>query len=185
MPRSFFARSLALAACGYCALTGFGAIPAAEITLHNGSTLEGTIVDENDNAVVIALAVGTGSASMTIKRDQIASIDKSKGEEARTVEAKPAPAKVKQDIKLSENGWPITPYIEIDISGVIGETVTADGINKVMNWAGNNDVLHLVFNLDVKPAKAPTKRGKFSICLNVATAATSFMLFVVTPSMVP
>ena len=130
MPRSFFARSLALATFSYCALTGFGTTPAAEITLHNGGTLEGTIVDENDSAVVIALAVGTGSASMTIKRDQIASIDTSKGEEARTVEAKPAPAKVKQDIKLSENGWPITPYIEIDISGVIGETVPPTALTK-------------------------------------------------------
>ena len=46
-------------------------LSTAEITLINGSKLEGSILHDDDKKIILALPVGAGSASMTIQRHQI------------------------------------------------------------------------------------------------------------------
>jgi hypothetical protein len=165
------------------------ALNADEVTLHNGNTLEGTIIDETDSAVVINLVVGSGHASMTIKRDQIASIDKSKGASGSVAGAAPKEVKKKEPVKHNEAGWPMTDYLLIDVSGVIGQQVTASGIDKALNWAGANDVLNIVFYVDVKAGGSidetrkiaqliKRRHGRYAFHVLAASATDSGLAFV-------
>jgi len=132
-------RSLAALACvlalGQTALSDI-------ITMRNGRTFEGRILEQTPTVVRADVKVGGIRIQASVARAKVASIEKKPLPEgffdAGAVDAASGSA-------LPSGG---TAYLEIPVTGTIGTEVTTAGITRCLNYAAGQRIGHIVFVID-------------------------------------
>lgn len=117
------------------------ALPGAEITLAGGQVIQGEIVDRTDGWVTIDVDSHEGEIRMKLAESRIAKVD---GAEPAPASEPAAPAPLA--------GSPHGTYAELQIRGVVGKEIRAQGVQEAILAARRLGLRHLVFVINTTAA---------------------------------
>ncbi len=115
------------------------------VTLYDGRTYEGTILESTDSLVRIDAMVAGVRVKIGLPRRDIETIDKM-AVPADFYAPKPQPVKRVSDPKSFKAGSKL--YLEVPIVGRFGVQVVPDGVKKCLSYAAVNKIEHIVFFID-------------------------------------
>lgn len=129
------------------------------VSMKDGRTFEGEIVDENSKEIVLSYTLGSLKTKMTFARADIASIQNVEAPAAEP-EKKPEPdrgtrEKPRERERTGRKGGTKTRYLEVPLEGRFGlewesldaDSVTAEGVGEALVFAERRGLEHVVLVL--------------------------------------